>query len=106
MNLAELTEEGRAEALDNMPLGDLLQLHAFVFADSNRVFGTNTRGKLVVKARLAEVEKALYDRIYGCNPFTSVTVEGQPPETIDLSKFDRSKQDDEEPKTFTTNNQE
>jgi hypothetical protein len=87
--------------VQDLSLTELFQVHAFVNGDANVTFGTNQEGKLIVKAKLAEVEAELYNRIYGKNPFVSVTVEGQDPESIDLSQFDTKTEDEEEkPKTF------
>jgi len=89
------------EDIKGLDLGTLLQLYAFVSADANRTFGVNQKGKLIVKAKLAAVEAEVHERIYGCNPFASVTVEGRAPEDVDLSKFDtKSEDEEEEPKTF------
>lgn len=74
--------------LDTLSLGELMQLYAFVSADADRTFGVNQQGKVIVRTKLAEIRDALYRRIYGMNPFVSITIEGEVPEKIDLSKFD------------------
>lgn len=81
----------------SLGLSDLLALHTFVTGDSNRVFGPNQRGKLLVKGKLTEVETELYARIYGENPFMSAPVEGVNPISVDLSQFD---DDGTKPQTF------
>ena len=69
---------------------DLIEIYTFIRADADRSFGTNERGKATVRARLAEVEAELYNRLYGNNPFVLGTIEGQTPESVDLSKFDKN----------------
>lgn len=94
------TPEERVSVLHSMDVSILLQLYTFVLADANRTFGTNEKGKRLVKSRLYEIESALYNKIYGCNPFTSVTVQGQTPESIELNKFDTESEDKDQPQTF------
>lgn len=44
----------------------------------------------VIRKRLLEIEKELYERTYGFNPWSldAITIQGRKPEDIDLSKFD------------------
>lgn len=77
-------------------LMELFQMYSFIRADADRSFSNNQNSKIIVKTRLNEVESELYSRLYGCNPFITLRIEGQTPESIDLSKFDSV----EEPKTY------
>ena len=76
--------------INDIGIRDLIELYTFVRADADRNFGANTRGKAIVRARLAEIEETLYKRVYGSNPFVLLKIEGQTPESIDLSKFDKT----------------
>ncbi len=68
---------------------DLFAMYKFINEELGHAIGPEARK--VILQRHAGVEKELYERTYGFNPHTldSVVVEGQKPEDIDLSKFDR-----------------
>jgi hypothetical protein len=76
--------------INDIGVRDLIELYTFVRADADRSFGVNERGKAIVRARLAEIEATLYKRVYGTNPFVLGTIEGQTPESINLTKFDKN----------------
>lgn len=68
---------------------DLSAMYRFINEDIRGTTGPEARK--VILQRRTRVEKELYERTYGFNPHTldSVVVEGENPEDIDLSKFDR-----------------
>ena len=68
---------------------DLSAMYRFINEEIRNMPGPEARK--VILQRRAIVEQELYERAYGFNPHTldSVVVEGQKPEDIDLSKFDR-----------------
>ena len=72
---------------------DLYALYSFVGGVNNMTFGQKwEKTKEPVRNRLKEIEEELYNRAFGfsifASSFATLTVEGQDPTKIDLSKFD------------------
>lgn len=74
-----------------MTFVDLHSLYIFISGDHNRQFGGKLKARELIKARYNIVLAELNRRSYGCNPYQldTVVIEGDKPEDIDLSKFDK-----------------
>ena len=99
-------EEQKVETIDvkELNISDLLLLYKYVGEISDRTFGSNIKGKELVRTKFNEIEKELHMRVFGCNPKSGVayvadkvekpnfvklgTIYGDQPENIDLKKFD------------------
>lgn len=82
-------------SVKNMSFIDLYAMHTFAKSMEERPFmnlGKNV--KAFVRNRTAEIENELMNRTFGYNPFSksahpqTVFVQGEKPESVDLSKFD------------------
>lgn len=71
---------------------DLWAMYQFIKSESGVFINPPnlSEAALVVKKRLGDIERELYERTYGFNPWTLNTwvIEGEKPEDIDLGKFD------------------
>ena len=79
------------DSIKCMSVADLHALYIFISGDFNKQFGQKVEVKRLVHARYRVVEEELNMRAYGCNPYETTSVEGDKPESIDLSKFDDKK---------------
>lgn len=88
--------------IQDLSLSDLYALYTFVSNDgNNRGFGVATPdARKVVREKQREIEKELYLRAYGYNPFEKYKVifEGMKPEDVDLDRVVIAKGEIEEPK--------
>lgn len=77
--------------LENMTFVDLHALFIFVSGDFNKQFGGKVETKKLIHERYHMVLNELNKRVYGGNPYELETVkfEGDKPENIDLSKFEK-----------------
>lgn len=69
---------------------DLYALFQYMTADFNRQFGGRVEAKSLIHSRYRVVEAELNYRAYGQNPYAleAVTIEGESPDNIDLSRFE------------------
>jgi len=70
---------------------DLYAMYKFTNEEIGYPAKCGPEARKVILQRRARIEQELYERTYGFNPHTldAIVVEGQKPEDIDLSKFDR-----------------
>lgn len=103
------TEASSQADLQDLCLADLYALYLFVSNDANnRGFGmTSPEARKVVRNKQKEIEKELYVRAYGLDPFAEykLEIEGMKPEDIDLDRVaivqgDNKEPEDEKPETF------
>jgi len=109
-------EEIEINLLRSMTFGDLHTMFIFISGDNNKQFGGKLEAKNIIRRRHGLLLDELNRRSYGCDPYKLdkinaedgmqkykldmatedgmqkldvITIEGEMPENIDLSKFDK-----------------
>jgi hypothetical protein len=61
-------------SVGDLPYSDLYAMYQFASAQYNVAGSKTPEAKLLIKKRLAELEKELYDRTFGSNPYKEQAV--------------------------------